>query len=687
MQNRKILVTTALAYANGDLHLGHILEQIQADIWVRSQRLLGNECWFIGGDDAHGTPIMLKAKEQNISPEELIIQYYQRHTEDLNAFHINFDNFYTTHSKENQELVNEIYHKLQKNSDIELIEINQLYDEIESLFLPDRYVKGQCPKCDAHDQYGDNCEACGAHYTAFELKHPKSILTNSQPIHKKSQHYFFKLSKYQDFLKNWLASNNRIQAELLNKLNEWLAVEGGLKSWDITRNHPYFGFSIPGTQDLYFYVWLDAPIGYLSIFKNLCSKNPQINFQEFFNPDPLTNKTELYHFIGQDIIYFHALFWPSILEGCGYRTPSKICTHGFLMINGEKMSKSRGTFITARQYAKYLNTEYLRYYLAAKLSDNIEDLDLNFNDFTARINSDLVGKFVNIASRCAGFINRNFENQLASNLHQPEIYKEFINKQAIIHKFFNDLQYSKAIREIMGLADIANKYIDLYKPWVLIKDPKQLNLVQEICTTGLNLFRILMFYLQPVLPATASLVEEFLNTKLILKNIDLPLTDVTINTFKPLINRIDMQQVELMLNHDNVKIEKNLQQSQEQEQNKNLNDIIEFADFAKIDLRIAKIMNAEDIEGSDKLLKLTLDVGSLGTKQVFAGIKSAYHPQDLIGKCTVIVANLKERKMRFGISQGMVLAASNEENSDNSGNKQLWILEPHLGAEPGMRVK
>lgn len=685
MQNRKILVTTALPYANGDLHLGHILEQIQADIWVRLQRLSENECWFIGGDDAHGTPIMLKAKEKNISPEELITKYYKRHTEDLNAFHINFDNFYTTHSKENQELVNEIYHKLQKNSDIELIEINQLYDEVESLFLPDRYVKGQCPKCDAQDQYGDNCEACGAHYTAFELKDPRSILTNSKPIHKKSQHYFFKLAKYQNFLSNWLASSNLIQAELLNKLNEWLAVEDGLKSWDITRNHPYFGFLIPGTQDLYFYVWLDAPIGYLSILKNLCKQNPQISFQEFLNPDPLTNKTELYHFIGKDIIYFHALFWPAILKGSGYRTPSKICTHGFLMINGEKMSKSRGTFITARQYVKYLNTEYLRYYLAAKLSDGVEDLDLNFHDFVARINSDLVGKFVNIASRCAGFINRHFDNQLASNLHQAEIYIEFINKQPIIYKLFNDLQYSKAIREIMGLADIANKYIDLYKPWVLIKDRMQLNVVQEICTTGLNLFRILMFYLQPVLPATAKLVEEFLNIKLILQNIALPLKGSKINTFKPLINRVDMQQVELMLNHENVTTSKNSQQSQKQ--NQNLNAIIDFADFTKIDLRIAKIINAEDIEGSDKLLKLTLDVGALGIKQVFAGIKSAYHPKDLIGKCTVMVANLKERKMRFGISQGMVLAASNEDDSDDNENKQLWILEPHLGAEPGMRVK
>lgn len=722
MQNRKILATTALAYANGDLHLGHVLEQIQADIWVRWQKALGHECWFISGVDAHGTPIMLKAKEQNISPEELVNKYYKRHIEDLHAFHIDFDNFYTTHSKENQELVNEIYNKLQKNSDIELVKINQLYDEIESMYLPDRYVKGQCPKCNAADQYGDNCECCGAHYTAFELKNPRSIITNSVPIHKSTEHYFFKLSKYQGFLNIWLRTNQTIAAELQHKLNEWLAIDGGLKSWDITRNAPYFGFLIPGTEDLYFYVWLDAPIGYLSIFKNLCNKNSQLNFEEYLTPS-FTSKgsqknnithysehatelhngnhsehaTELHHFIGKDIVYFHALFWPAILKGSGYRTPTKICTHGYLTINGEKMSKSRGTFITAKQYVKYLNAEYLRYYLSAKLSDGIEDLDLNFNDFVARINSDLVGKFVNIASRCAGFINKYFDNQLSSCLHQTEIYQEFVNKNMIIYKLFNDLQYSKAIREIMALADLANKYIDLYKPWQLIKDTAQFNIVQEICTTGLNLFRVLMFYLKPVLPITAKLVEEFLSTELILDNIFVPITNTKIKPFKPLIIRIEPQQIELMLDNniyntqDEVAIEQRNKKNNNTEspivnkQHENIDDnMIDIEEFMKIDLRIAKILNAEEVAGSDKLLKLTLDVGALGIKQVFSGIKSAYSYKELIGKCTVIIANLKERKMRFGISQGMVLAAS---NADDVGDKKIWLLEPHVGAEPGMQVK
>lgn len=696
MSNKKILVTTALYYANGDLHLGHILEQIQADIWVRWQKLLGNKCLFISGDDAHGTPIMLKAKEQNISAEELIAKYYVSHTEDIKAFNIDFDNYYTTHSLENKEIVADIYTSLFNNGDIQTKEIEQLYDEHENIFLPDRYVKGQCPKCDAQDQYGDNCEACGAHYAAFELKNPKSILTNTTPINKKSEHYFFDLPKHKNFLQSWLQSNNRIGPAMLHKLNEWLEDADGLKSWDISRDAPYFGFLIPNTTDKYFYVWLDAPIGYISIFKNLCGKNNQIKFNDFFAANN-ANNSELYHFIGKDIIYFHALFWPAILESSNYRTPNKIFAHGFLTINGEKMSKSRGTFITAKQYSKHLSTEYLRYYLAAKLSDGVDDIDLSFNDFVARINSDLVGKFVNIASRCAGFINKNFANKLADNLHEENIYKQFIEKQQIIAQLFIDLNYSKAIREIMNLADIANKYIDTHKPWVLIKDANQLHLVQQVCTTGINLFKVLMTYLKPVLPQTAMLAEDFLNTKLTLNNLDSPLCNHAISEFKPLINRIDMDQIQKIFNNNinntnvNSDVASSTNQSsanqlvQESASNAPTNIVptINIEDFAKIDLRIAKIINAEDVEGAEKLLKLTLDVGELGIKQVFAGIKSAYQPADLIGKCTVMVANLKERKMRFGVSQGMVLAASSK---DNDGGK-LWILEPHFGAEPGMRVK
>ena len=684
MNNRKILVTTALDYANGDLHLGHILEKIQADIWVRWQQLLGNECLLICGDDAHGTPIMLKAKEQNISAEELVSNFYNRHLDDLKAFSINFDNFYTTHSTENHNIVLDIYTKLLSNGDIKIKEIEQLYDETENIFLPDRYVKGECPKCGEADQYGDNCEACGAHYETFELKNPKSILTGTIPIIKKSEHYFFDLPKYKDFLKTWLQENSRIQESMLHKMNEWLDDPNGLKRWDISRDAPYIGFLIPNTKDKYFYVWLDAPIGYISIFKNLCSNNHQINFDDYFSSNN-NSKSELYHFIGKDIIYFHALFWPAMLFGAGYRTPSKIFAHGFLTINGEKMSKSRGTFITAKQYAEHLSSEYLRYYFAAKLSNNIDDLDLNFSDFTARINADLVGKFVNIASRCAVFINKNFNNKLAHNLHEVHIYKQFVAQQQNISQLFIDLNYSKAIREIMALADIANQYIDSHKPWKLIKDPNDATLVQEICTTGINLFKVLMTYLKPVLPKTAELVEQFLNHKLTLDSLDKPLSAHVINEFKPLINRIDMEKIQEIFT---TKVESNNENNSKNiaiTKNSELNTVpqINLDDFLKVDLRIAKIINAEEVDGAEKLLKLTLDVGILGIKQVFAGIKSAYQPTDLIGKHTVMVANLKERKMRFGVSQGMVLAAS----SDNDNNAGLWILEPHEGAEPGMRVK
>lgn len=659
--NKKILVTTALPYANGDLHLGHMVEQIQADIWVRVQKLLGKQCFFICGDDAHGTPIMLQAKQQHITPEQLIAKYYERHKADLQNFSIDLDHFYTTHSSENKQLVIDIYNKLLKNKDIEIREIEQFYDPVEKIFLPDRYVKGQCPKCNALSQYGDNCEVCGAHYDPYELKNPLSILSNSVPVIKKTKHYFFKLSNYWEFLKTWI-TKDKVHPAILHKLNEWLKEKASLKPWDISRDSPYFGFLIPGSIEQYFYVWLDAPIGYLSILKNFCEIN-NLNFVDFFK------ESDLYHFIGKDIIYFHALFWPAILHGADYRTPTKIFTHGFLTINGEKMSKSRGTFITAAQYCEQLSTEYLRYYYAAKLGDGIDDLDLNWADFIVRINADLVGKFINIASRCAKFINNNFANKLAGNLQDIKIYQQFIDQKNIIIKLFLDLNYNKAIKEIMELADLANRYIDNQKPWVLIKDPANLSLVHQICTTGINLFKVLMFYLKPILPQTASLVEKFLNIELNINNLDQPLLGHTVTEFKPLINRIDMTQVEKIFNNNSIEINNNM-------------NTIDIEDFSKIDLRIAKIINAENIMEAEKLLKLTLDVGELGVRQVFAGIKSAYNPSDLIGKNTVIVANLKERKMRFGVSQGMVLAASG-----NNNDGKLWILEPHLGAQPGMRVK
>jgi methionyl-tRNA synthetase len=667
--NKKILVTTALDYANGDLHLGHILEKIQADIWVRWQKFLGNTCIFIGGDDAHGTPIMLKAKQLGITAEQLIKDYYVKHEADLKAFNISFDNFYTTHSKENEHYVNDIYNKLLKNNDIEIKEIEQFYDPKENIFLPDRYVKGQCPKCGALDQYGDSCEACGAHYDTCLLKNPISVLSNLAPVIKKSKHYFFKLSNYWEFLKNWITAD-RVNPAILHKLNEWLATKDSLRSWDISRDAPYFGFLIPNTIDQYFYVWLDAPIGYLSIFSNFCDKNNNIKFSDFCSKEQEKN-SELYHFIGKDIVYFHTLFWPAMLEGASYRTPTKVCVHGFLTINGEKMSKSRGTFITAKQYSSNLSTEYLRYYFAAKLSDGIDDLDLNFNDLVARVNSDLVGKFVNIASRCAKFINNNFNNKLADKLDNLDIYQQFIDKNNIIAKLFIELNYNKAIREIMLLADLANSYIDSQKPWILIKEPKNVALVHQICTTGINLFKILMLYLKPVLPETAKLSEEFLNIKLDYNKLNEPLLNHVISEFKPLIHRIDMEQVNKIFDT----------QTNNNANNK-INNEINIEDFAKIDLRIAKIINAENVVEAEKLLKLTLDVGELGIIEVFSGIKSAYKPEELIGKLTVVVFNLKERKMRFGVSKGMVLAASG-----NNNDGKLWLLEPHIGAEPGMQVK
>jgi methionyl-tRNA synthetase len=700
--NKQILVTTALDYANGDLHLGHILEKIQADIWVRTQKLLGNTCFFICGDDAHGTPIMLKAKEKNISPEDLIKYFYERHLRDLKAFNIGFDNFHTTHSAENKDLVSKIYKKLFEKGDIIVKEIEQLYDQVENIFLPDRYVKGQCPKCSAENQYGDNCESCGAHYPTNELKNPKSIITGTTPVIRKTEHYFFNLANYKDFLQNWLKENNKIPLSMLNKLNEWLKDINGLKPWDISRDAPYFGFLIPETQDKYFYVWLDAPIGYISIFKNLCDKNAQITFSDFFNENtgcqPNIPSTELYHFIGKDIIYFHALFWPAILHGSKHRTPTKIFAHGFLTINGEKMSKSRGTFITAKEYIDNLSSEYLRYYFATKLSNSVEDLDLNLDDFVLKVNSDLVGKFVNIASRCAAFINKYFSNKLADCLDSPDLYHHFISQKNNIFLLFIDLNYGKAIKEIMNLADQANQYIDSHKPWQLIKQPENFLLVQQVCTTGINLFKVLITYLKPVLPETSQLAEDFLNTQLNLDNLKITLDKGhVIKKFNTIISRVDLDKVQNLLKPklvkpiSNVSNEININDPKVEKSNinipnKNMNqNRIKIEEFNKIDLRVAKIINAEEVPEANKLLKLTLDVGHLGIKQVFAGIKSAYSPNDLIGKCTVMVANLEERKMRFGVSQGMVLAASAEEpSSDKHG---LWILEPHLGAEPGMRIK
>jgi methionyl-tRNA synthetase len=679
-KKRKILVTSALPYANGSLHLGHLVEHIQSDIWVRFQNLIGNQCTFVCGDDAHGTPIMLKAAAQNMTPEELINFYHAEHKQDLDDFKISYDNYYTTHSPENRALANELYSKLKKNGDIVIETIEQAYDPVKNMFLPDRYIKGECPKCHAKDQYGDGCEVCGAHYSPTELLNPISAVSGEAPIRKESEHYFFKLDNYTEVLEKWTRGGH-LQKEISNKLDEWFT--DGLKSWDISRDEPYFGFEIPDAPNKYFYVWLDAPIGYMASFKKLCAQRNDLDFLEYWGKD---SKCELYHFIGKDIVYFHALFWPAMLLGSGHRAPTQVLVHGFLTVNGAKMSKSRGTFITARQYLKHLPAEYLRYYFATKLTETIDDLDLNFDDFTARINADMIGKFVNIASRCAGFITKNFGGKLAANLLESEelLFSNFVQQGDLIAEAYDQRNYAKAMRDIMGMADQVNKYIDEQKPWILIKDPLKHHQVHAVCTASLNYFKILMSYLKPVLPEMAQMVEEFLKVELTWDNRDQPLLNHNIGEFKALMQRVDPKQVASLIEENKTMAEEAAVIAADQSKSTNLSldplrPNISIDDFAKIDLRIAKIISAESVPEADKLLKLTLDIGG-ENRQVFAGIKAAYDPDTLIGKHTVVVANLEPRKMRFGMSEGMVLAAG-------PGGKDLWILEPHAGAEPGMRVK
>ncbi len=669
---RNILVTSALPYANGPIHLGHLVEYIQTDIWARFQRLRGQTCYYVCADDAHGTPIMLRARQDGITPEELIAATQKEHEADFADFLIGFDNYYTTHSEENKEIASDIYLKLREDGHIRTETIKQAYDPEAEMFLPDRFIKGICPKCDADDQYGDNCEACGATYAPTELKSPVSAVSGATPIEKDSEQYFFKLSDFSNMLKKWMFEDGHVQAEIANKQSEWL--EEGLQDWDISRNAPYWGFEIPDAPGKFFYVWMDAPIGYIASFKNLCDKT-DISFEEYWGKD---SKNEVYHFIGKDIARFHTLFWPAVLDGSGYRKPSAVFCHGFLTVNGQKMSKSRGTFIKARTYLDHLKPEYLRYYYAAKLSDGVDDIDLNLEDFRQRVNSDLVGKVVNIASRCAGFIKKKFDNQLAAELPEPALYQDMVAAGDHIAECFEKREYSKAVREIMALADKANVYIDDKKPWVLAKEEGQEDKVQKICTQGLNMFRLLMTYLKPILPETAEKSETFLNIELLWSNIEQPLLSHTINKFKPLITRIEQEQTDAMTEDS----KENMQAAEVVTgplADDPISDEIQFDDFAKIDLRIAKIVKAEHVDGADKLLQLTLDLGGQ-SKNVFAGIKSAYNPEDLEGKLTVMVANLAPRKMRFGLSEGMVLAAG-------PGGKDLFILSPDDGAEPGMRVK
>ncbi len=671
MSDRKLLVTSALPYANGPIHLGHLVEYIQTDIWTRFQKQRGHECYFVCADDTHGTPIMLRADAEGITPEELIARVQKEHLADFSDFDIIFDNYHSTHSQENKELSALIYQRLKEAGHIDSAEISQAYDPVKKMFLPDRFIKGQCPKCKAPDQYGDSCEVCGATYSPTELINAVSVISGEKPIEKKSLHYFFKLADFTEMLKEWTAADH-LQSEVTNKLSEWL--EHGLQKWDISRDAPYFGFEIPDAPGKYFYVWLDAPIGYMASFKNLCDKT-SLNFDEFWGKD---STAELYHFIGKDIIYFHALFWPAMLSGADFRTPSAIFAHGFLTVNGEKMSKSRGTFIKARTYLEHLNPEYLRYYFAAKLNAGIDDIDLSFDDFTQRVNSDLIGKVVNIASRCSGFIKKRFSGNLSATCSEPELFQEFITANQQIASLYEQREFGKAMREIMALADKANQYIDEKKPWLIAKEEDKDTELHEVCSMGINLFRLLITYLKPVLPTLSRNAENFLNIddQLWPTEQTTPLLDHSINPFKPLMTRVEKEKIDAVVEASKEDLSKDQTTIKKFEP---IAETIEFDDFAKIDLRIAKIIKAEHVEGADKLLQLTVDIGD-ETHNIFAGIKSAYAPEDLEGRLTVVVANLKPRKMRFGISEGMVLAAG-------PGGKDLWVLSPDEGAKAGMKVK
>ncbi len=681
VDTRKILVTSALPYANGPIHLGHMLEYIQTDIWVRFQKLRGHKCTYVCADDTHGTPIMLKAQQLGMTPEEMIAKVAIEHQADFADFLVEFDNYHSTHSDENRKWATEVYNRLNQGGYIATRTIEQLFDPEKEMFLPDRFVKGTCPKCKAEDQYGDNCEVCGSTYSPAELINPQSVVSGATPVMKQSEHYFFDLPQFKEVLQQWTTSG-ALQSEMANKLNEWF--EQGLQQWDISRDAPYFGFEIPGTDGKkFFYVWLDAPIGYMGAFDNLCQKRDDLNFEEYWGAD---SDAELYHFIGKDIIYFHSLFWPAMLNGAKLRMPTNVFAHGYVTVNGEKMSKSRGTFIKARTYLDHLHPEYLRYYYAAKLNDRIDDLDLNLEDFAQRVNSDMVGKLVNIASRTAGFIAKRFDSKLAAEVENPALLAEFQNAQESIAKLYESREYGKAIREIMALADKANGYIAEMAPWAMAKQEGMEQKTHEVCSMGIHLFRILMTYLKPVLPQMAQNVEAFLNSELRWERIDDTLTGHEIAPFKALIQRIEPAKIEAIVEatkQDLAAEQAAAAPKAELEQNDELSkepivDTIDFDTFAKVDLRVARIAKASHVEGADKLVQLTLDLGG-ETRNVFAGIKSAYNPEDLEGRLTIMVANLAPRKMKFGVSEGMVLAAG-------PGGKDIHILSPDSGAIPGQRV-
>ncbi|MBK1700412.1 methionine--tRNA ligase [Thiococcus pfennigii] len=683
-ETRDILVTSALPYANGPIHIGHLVEYIQTDIWARFQKMRGHNCWYVCADDAHGTPIMLRARQEGIAPEALIARVAEEHQADFAAFRIGFDNYHSTHSPENRHYATLIYARNRDAGHIARRTITQAYDPVENIFLPDRFIKGECPKCGAPDQYGDNCEACGASYSPSELKNPRSAISGAVPEPRDSEHYFFRLADFEAMLKDWTRGGS-LQKEVANKLDEWFAA--GLQEWDISRDAPYFGFEIPDHPGKFFYVWLDAPIGYMASFQNLCDSEQGraagLDFDHFWAAD---STAEVYHFIGKDIIYFHALFWPAMLHGAGFRTPSAVFAHGFLTVDGQKMSKSRGTFIKARTYLDHLDPEYLRYYFAAKLGPGVDDIDLNLDDFTARVNADLVGKVVNIASRCAGFITKRFAGRLAEALPAPELFAAFIAAGDSIAEAYERRELGRAVREIMALADRANQYIDEQAPWVVAKQSGREADLHGICTQGLNLFRVLIGYLRPILPGTAAAAEAFLRVPpLTWAVLAEPLLGREIDPFRPLMTRVDPERVAAMVEASKEDLAATgdvasaSAGSNPHLAREPIAEVIDYDAFARLDLRIARIAAAEQVPGADKLLRLTLDLGG-ETRNVFAGIRAAYAPDDLVGRLTVMVANLAPRKMRFGVSEGMVLAAG-------PGGGDLFLLAPDAGAEPGMRVK
>ena len=682
---RKILVTSALPYANGSIHLGHMVEHIQTDVWVRFQKLRGHECYYCCADDTHGTPVMLAAQKQGIAPEDMIAKVREEHLADFTGFNIGYDNYYSTHSPENKQFSQDIYRALKANGKIESRVIEQLFDPEKQMFLPDRFVKGECPKCHAQDQYGDNCEVCGTTYSPTELINPYSAVSGAKPELRESEHFFFKLGECADFLKTWTSGNNphdgkpHLQPEALNKMKEWLGEgeETTLSDWDISRDAPYFGFEIPDAPGKYFYVWLDAPVGYMASFKNLCDRIG-IDFDEYFKAD---SQTEMYHFIGKDILYFHALFWPAMLHFSGHRAPTGVYAHGFLTVDGQKMSKSRGTFITAKSYLEQgLNPEWMRYYIAAKLNSKIEDIDLNLQDFISRVNSDLVGKYVNIAARASGFIAKRFEGRL-KDVADSELLAKLTAQSEAIAECYESREYARALRDIMALADIVNEYVDANKPWELAKQEGQDARLHKVCSELINAFTMLTAYLAPVLPKVAENAAKFLNLEAITwANTRETLGEHAINKYEHLMQRVEQKQVDDLIEANKQSIAAAAAPAAEESKYEKVAEQASFDDFMKIDMRVAKVLNCEAVEGSTKLLKFDLDFG-FEKRIIFSGIAASYpNPAELNGRMVIAVANFAPRKMaKFGVSEGMILSAATAEG-------KLKLLDVDAGAQPGDKV-